>query len=179
MQNEEMALDVIVGFAAGLMATKITEYAQQALWQLTPESVRQQEQRVRPGPPYRLAARKTLGALGIRREADELSEAGMMFHYASGVAWGSVYCLMRRATGMRWLGAGTATGASMSLILDEAVTPALGFSAPNRAYPTATHARGVLGHLVYGFALAASAEAIYRLLEGTDRPDARTEASYG
>lgn len=48
----------------------------------------------------------------------------------------SYYCLMRRAAGMDSLGAGIATGTSMSIILDEFITPALGFSAPNRAYPT-------------------------------------------
>lgn len=69
---------------------------------------------------------------------------------------------MRRAAGMDSVGAGTATGASMSLILDEAITPALGFSAPNRAYPIQTHVRGFLGHIVYGLALAASADVLYR-----------------
>ncbi len=30
------------------------------------------------------------------------------------------------------------------------MTPALGFSAPNRAYPLSTHLRGFVAHLVFG-----------------------------
>jgi hypothetical protein len=52
----------------------------------------------------------------------------------------------------------------MSLIADEMMTPALGFSAPNRAYPLATHLRGFAGHLVFGLAVAAVTETGWRLL---------------
>ena len=70
---------------------------------------------------------------------------------------------MRRHGGMRPLGAGVLTGASLSLIVDEGLSPTLGFSAPNRDYPALTHVRGVLNHLVYGAAVAATAEVLYWL----------------
>lgn len=54
-------------------------------------------------------------------------------------------------------------GAAMSLVMDEGLSPALGFSAPNHKYPLATHARGMITHLLFGLALAASAEALYHL----------------
>ena len=75
---------------------------------------------------------------------------------------------MRRSAGMETLGAGVATGLSMSIILDEVVTPAFGFSAPNKEYPTVTHLRGLLGHLVYGLTLAGTAEALYHLAGAHD-----------
>lgn len=162
MHRDEWMLDIAVGLAAGVVASKVTEYAQTALYRLTPSDVKKREERVRPGPPYEIAAQKAAGLLDIQLDRKQLSRAGMAVHYIAGAAWGAVYCLMRRAAGMDSVGAGTATGASMSLILDEAITPALGFSAPNRAYPIQTHVRGFLGHLVYGLALAASAEALYR-----------------
>jgi hypothetical protein len=81
---------------------------------------------------------------------------------------------MRRAAGMDSLGAGVAAGMSMSVILDELVTPALGFSAPNRDYPAAAHVRGLLGHFVYGLALAGTAEGLYRLASGLSGPDHET-----
>lgn len=165
MKASHVALDVGVGLLAGLAATKVTEYAQQALWAATPEKTRQQEQRVRPGPPFRVAAEKTADLAGFDLDEREMQAAGMVFHYASGVGWGPVYCLMRRAAGMGSLGAGVAAGMSMSVILDELVTPALGFSAPNEDYPAAAHVRGLLGHLVYGLALAGTAEVLYRLAE--------------
>lgn len=165
MKDDSVILDVGVGLLAGLVATKVTEFGQQAMWKVTPEAVRQQEERVRPGPPYRVAAQKTARAAGIELDSDQLDRAGMVFHYASGIAWGPVYCLMRRAAGMDSLGAGIATGTSMSIILDELITPAFGFSAPNSDYPTVTHLRGFLGHLLFGVAVAASAEALYRLAQ--------------
>ncbi len=51
----------------------------------------------------------------------------------------------------------------MSLIVDEGMTPALGFSAPNSAYPLVTHLRGFVAHLAFGLGVAASAETIYWL----------------
>ncbi len=56
---------------------------------------------------------------------------------------------------------GLATGAAMSLIADEAMTPLLGFSAPNSAYPLSTHLRGFVAHLVFGLAVAATTEAVW------------------
>ena len=166
MRGDGVLLDVGVRLLAGLAATKVTEYGQQALWALTPEDIKEQEQRVRPGPPFRVAAEKTAALAMVELDPEQLDRAGLVFHYGSGVAWGTVYCLMRRAAGMDWLGAGIATGTSMSIILDEFITPALGFSAPNRDYPTETHLRGFLGHLLYGTALALTAELLYRRAEG-------------
>jgi len=57
--------------------------------------------------------------------------------------------------------AGLGTGAAMSAIADEWMTPALGFSAPNRAYPLATHLRGVIAHLMFGLGVAATTEALW------------------
>ena len=164
MHRDEWMLDVAVGLAADVAASKVTEYAQTALYRLTSSDVKKQEERVRPGPPYDIAAQNTAGLLDIQLDHKQLSRAGIAFHYIAGAAWGAVYCLMRRAAGMNSVRAGTATGASTPLILDEAITPALGSSAPNRAYPIQTHVRGFLGHIVYGLALAASAEVLYRAL---------------
>jgi hypothetical protein len=51
----------------------------------------------------------------------------------------------------------------MSLIVDEGLTPALRFSAPNRAYPLATHLRGFVAHLAYGLTVAAVTETAWKL----------------
>ena len=46
----------------------------------------------------------------------------------------------------------------MSIIADELMAPAFGFSAPNLEYPLSTHIRGFAAHLVFGLAVAASVE---------------------
>jgi len=65
--------------------------------------------------------------------------------------------------------AGIASGASLSLLVDEALCPALGLSAPNHCYPASSHVRGFVTHLVYGLALAASAEAMHRIADRRTR----------
>ena len=146
--KSNLILDIGIGLVAGLLATKVTEYAQKALWAATPEKTRQREQRVRPGPPYRVAAEKSASLANLELDKQDTKRLGKAFHYASGIGWGPVYCLL---------------GMSMSLILDEFLTPALGFSAPDEDYPAAAHVRGLLGHLVYGLAVAGTAEGLYRL----------------
>jgi uncharacterized membrane protein YagU involved in acid resistance len=90
------------------------------------------------------------------------------------MAWGPLYCLLRRHGGMRPLGAGLVAGTALSLVVDEGLTPALGLSAPNRAYPAATHVRGFLAHLVWGAAAALAAEAAYRVTGTAPVPAAPT-----
>lgn len=84
-------------------------------------------------------------------------------HYGLGAGGGVLYAMLRRTTGMHPLLAGLATGAVISLVIDEGLTPALGFSAPNDQYPAVTHARGFASHLVYGLSLAVAAEALGKL----------------
>ena len=160
---QPLLADLAVGMAAGLVATQATDLAQGPLRRATPDSVRRQEQRASPGPSSsHVAARRIAGRLGRPVEDRRLRPVAQAVHHGLGMAWGPVYCLLRRHGGMRPLGAGLVAGASLSLVVDEGLTPALGLSAPNRAYPVATHVRGFLAHLVWGAAAALAAEAVYR-----------------
>lgn len=71
-----------------------------------------------------------------------------------------MYGFLRRCTDMGPVSAGLLSGAAMSLLVDEGITPLLGFSAPNRAYPLSTHLRGFGAHLTYGLGVAGTAEAL-------------------
>lgn len=125
---------------------------------------RAREDAARPGPPYRFAAEKTTRLLGLTLSDPAMEKAALAFHYGLAASWAPVYPLLRRRAHLGPLGAGVATGASMSLLVDEGLTPLLGFSAPNRCYPLATHARGVAAHLVFGLAVAAVTETGWALL---------------
>ena len=160
-----LLIDMAGGFAAGLLATWVTDRVQGPLRRATPASVRRQEERISPGPSSSLVAARSLAERLGRRPRDDrrLAPAAKAIHYGLGMAWGPFYGLLRRHAGLRPLGAGLVAGASLSLIVDEGLTPTLGFSAPNRDYPAATHLRGVLAHLVWGMAAALATEAVYRL----------------
>ncbi len=144
---QPLLVDVAVGLLAGFVATKATDLAQEPLRRATPDSVRRREARVSPGPSSsQVAARKIAERLGRPADDRRLAPAAKAVHYGLGMAWGPVYCLLRRRGGMRPLGAGLVAGAALSLVVDEGLTPALGLSAPNRTYPAATHIRCFLSH---------------------------------
>lgn len=148
---------LLLAAVAGFVGTKLMEPVAMKLYELESPDARAQEDRVRPGPPYRIAAEKTSKLVGLELGERQLDLAGMGFHYGLGVSWALVYPVLRRL-GLGPIGAGFVTGASLSLIVDEGLTPALGFSAPNRAYPLVTHLRAFVAHLVYGLGVAAVVE---------------------
>ena len=151
--------DLAVGLVAGLVATRATGLVGEALARPMPEGVKEREERLRPEPTSRVAAREDAEGLGYSPDDRQLGLAATAVHYGLGLAWGPVYGLLRRHARMRPLAAGFTTGAAMSLVVDETLVPALGLSPPNRAFPAVTHLRGFLNHLAYGAAVALTAEA--------------------
>src|SRR5438270_212290 len=158
-----LAADIAIGLTAGLVATSTTKPVQTLLRKLTPRAVIQREEQVRPGRPTKIAAKKLAAEMDAPLSNEQAERAATAIHYASGAPWGVIYALLRRHSGMTAVGAALATGTSMSIVLDECLSPACGLSAPDREYPTATHIRGYISHLAFGAVAAATAEALYRL----------------
>lgn len=70
MRADPAWLDIGDGLVAGLVATKLTEYGQQALWALTPQRIKDQQLLSTQSAPYRFrrAAENEDGtAMGWRR----------------------------------------------------------------------------------------------------------------
>ncbi len=153
--------DIAIGMIGGYVGTQAMAPVSMKLYELESEQTRQQEDRVRPGPPYEIAARKTTELLGLHLSDKQVEMVGTLgFHYGLGMSWGVVYQMLRRTTGLPAPMAALLMGATMSFIVDEGMTPLLGFSAPTRDYPLVTHLRGFVAHLVYGLGTAAAAETI-------------------
>lgn len=164
MSSSPVLADAALGTAAGFLATKAMEQFNMRAYPLEPEADRRQEEEVWPGPPFRVAAENLSGrVLGVDLDGDAAERAGLVFHYAAGWSWAPVYIALRRKLGWRPLTAALASGASMSLVLDETITPAIGASAPNRDYPVSTHVRALAAHLVFGLALGGVIETGWRL----------------
>ena len=163
--TKTLLADVAIGCVAGLVATKVYGLVQEALYRPMPRDVKRQEEQVRPGPSSQVAASKITESLGYRLDDRERKLAGSALHYGLGMAWGPCYGLLRRHGGIQPLQAGLLTGAALSLIVDEALAPALGFSAPNSHYPMLTHLRGFLNHLAYGAAVGLTAEVLYQVTD--------------
>lgn len=145
---------------AGYTATKAMELVSAALYGREPERDQRREDAARPGPPYQIAAEKIAALVGVTLTGGALARASLAMHYGLALSWSPLYLPLRRNTPLAPLTAGLATGAAMSLLADEAMTPLLGFSAPNRAYPLTTHLRGFVAHLVFGVSVAGVTESL-------------------
>lgn len=159
-----LLLDLAIAPFAGYLATRAMEPVGAWMYEHQSQADRDREEAVRPGPPYRVAAQKTFALLGLDLSDDVLDKAALVFHYGLAVSWAPTYALLRRGTHLGLIAAGLGSGAAMSAIVDEGLTPALGFSAPNRAYPAAAHVRGALAHLAFGLAVAAVTEAAWGVI---------------
>lgn len=135
------------------------------LYGLESEETRKKEEEVRPGDPFYIAAEKMDQLLGLGLSEEHLEKLAMYgFHYGLGVSWGPTYTFLRRWTQMGPVKAGLLSGAAMTVIVDEGLTPLMGFSARNRDYPLAAHLRGIAAHLAFGLGVAAAAKALYKII---------------
>ncbi len=161
MRWHTLIADIGIGLIAGYAGTKVMEPVSAKMYEWESEADRHQEDAVRPGSPYDIAARKTTQLLGLQLLDKRIHKLGTtLFHYGLGMSWGVVYTLLRRRTGVHPVAGGVGTGTVMWFLVDEGLTPLLGFSAPNRAYPRATHVRGFVAHLAWGLGSAVAAEAL-------------------
>lgn len=165
MKVPTLIADAAVSAVAGYVGTKAMEPVSMKLYELETPQTRSREDAVRPGPPYKIAAEKITRLLGVELSEDQMSKASLGLHYGLAISWAPLYPVLRRTAHWHPIFAGLATGAAMSLIADELITPQLGFSAPNRQYPLPTHARGFLAHLAFGIATAATFEAAWGALQ--------------
>ncbi|MDN5747083.1 MAG: DUF1440 domain-containing protein [Pseudonocardia sp.] len=155
--------DLAVAALAGYLGTKAMELVSTRLYELESAADRAREDTARPGAPYRIAAEKLTALAGLDLSEQQLDQVTLGLHYGLAISWAPLYGQLRRTTRMRPIRAGLATGTAMSVLADELMTPAFGFSAPNLEYPLATHLRGVAAHLVFGLAVAAVTETAWSL----------------
>lgn len=169
METKESLLTIGASLLSGYVATKAMEGVAMKLYKMEPDEVRNKEDEVRPGPPYNIAAKKTFSLLNIPLNEEQLKRAGMAFHYGLGIGWAPLYTILKNNSNFSSVLSGAITGASLSLIMDEGMTPALGLSAPNKKYPLTTHLRGFLAHLVYGAVVAGVYEAVDRIVKSNTK----------
>ena len=163
MRPTRALIDLTLSAVAGYVGTKAMEPVSTRLYELESPAARAREDAARPGAPYRIAADKLTEVVGLELTEQQLNRLSLVLHYGLAIQWTPLYPLLRRRTSLVPAAAGLATGAAMSVVADELMTPAFGFSAPNLDYPLVTHVRGFLAHLVFGLAAAAVIETGWKL----------------
>jgi hypothetical protein len=150
----DIALVGVAGFGAAKVMGKATTF----LYEQQTKEAKEQEEDASYGVAYNVAAKKTASLAGKELSDEQAGRAGMAIHYALSLGWVPVYMVLRRRFGMKPFGAGTASALSMVVLVDEIGNPLLGFTPPPQKYPLVTHLRGIAGHLVYGWTVAAFVE---------------------
>jgi hypothetical protein len=165
MKASRMISYVGAGMLGGLVGKMVMKPVSDQLYKWEPEKVRRQEDAVHPGQPSRLAAERLKKRLKADLSEGQVKGLARTLYYGSGAVYGPLYPILRKNAKLPPVAAGLITGAAMWLDIDEILTPSLELSAPNRSYPAITHARRLAAHLVYGLTVAATAEALFRLME--------------
>jgi uncharacterized membrane protein YagU involved in acid resistance len=158
LRTRNLVSGAAAGVVGGYVGTKVMNPVTTKLQELAPEEDRQREKAVSPGSPYEIGVRKAADLLGVTLSDEQLKAAASAMPYTVGITGGLLYVIFRRRLRLNPLLAGLMSGMALFVVVDEGLTPALGLSAPDRAYPLSTHLRGFLGHLAYGAAVAATAE---------------------
>lgn len=86
MQARNAVADIGAGLVGGFVGTKVMEPVSMKLYEWESEESRKQEDAVRPGPPYQIAANKVVDRLGLDLSESQRKTVGMGFHYGLGMA---------------------------------------------------------------------------------------------
>ncbi len=76
--------------------------------------------------------------------------AGLVVHYALGIAPAALYSAFRGRTSLLSAGRGSLFGLGLFLIQDEGLNTFLGVAADPRRYPWQAHVRGLIAPLLFG-----------------------------
>lgn len=140
-------VDAARGAVAGGIATWVMDMMTTGILSNQPDSVKQQEERVRPN--HKSSVENLVDRVGAATGA---TPNPTLAHYALGVLPGAVYALLRSRVPLVGLGRGLGFGVLLWLVNDELLNSRFGLAAPIDAYPAETHWRGFVGHAVLGAA---------------------------
>jgi uncharacterized membrane protein YagU involved in acid resistance len=137
---------------------RVTTY----LYEREPAEARRSEDEARGDrTAYAVAAEKAADLAGVELSDEKRHSAGLALHWLLGASAGSVYGLLRSRVPGIDAAKGLAYGTAFWAIVDEGANVLFGFTPGPRAFPWHAHARGLVGHLVYG----AAAEGVLTTLD--------------
>ncbi|HVV17256.1 MAG TPA: DUF1440 domain-containing protein [Polyangia bacterium] len=152
-EKSGIATDLALGIAAGAGAGWLMTRATTMVYGHESRAVRDRESAARGGKTAsEIAAEKLARLMRVQLEPEQSEKAGRAVHWSIALGAGATYAVLRRR--VRWVGRGGGLlfGTLFFLFGDELMNTALGLTPGPRAFPWQAHARGLIGHLVYGAA---------------------------
>ena len=150
-RSKDFSRGLVAGALAGLAASyAMSEF--QALWRGVDEDLRKKQSQGEPATvKVANAASQALSGEPVPRRARR--QASELVHYLTGAGIGMVYGVLAEFTPGVTAGFGSVYGGMTWAILDEGLTPALGFSPPPTESDTKDHLFGLASHVAYGWTL--------------------------
>lgn len=147
----EIVIVLLAGVAAGAVATWLMTQVTTLMYNRENRTAREREDRVRGDrTAYEVAADKAAAILDRKLDKKGRARWGSVIHWALGIGAGVVYALIRTQIPNPNLLHGFAFGFVFWLVMDEGVVYALGLTPGPLRFPWQAHARGAIGHLVFG-----------------------------
>lgn len=155
--------NLAIGALAGAAAVWVMDRVDNFNFRHEDDAARRRTQAVRPDgqPPAQVMVKQTAERTGHSLSRERIDRIGQGAHYMIGVAPAMLYAALGSKFPAITRGRGAAFGLGMFLLQDELMNPLLGWSAKPAAYPWQAHARGLIGHLVYGM----TADAVVRTMQ--------------
>jgi putative membrane protein len=110
-------------------------------------------------------ARAISESVGHELTEREKKVAGPLVHYAFGTLMGALYGLVAEVQPQVRVGFGSAFGATLWLVADEIMVPALRLGAKPNEVSVKVHANALAAHLVYGATAEAVRHGVYAALD--------------
>lgn len=167
--GEDLAIDAMKGALAGAIGVWALDLITWYMWDREDLQALEQEVRTRPGglDPAHATVNLAAEALGTELSPKQPHPAGIVFHYAFGMGPGALYAALRKRGASVRPGRGILFGLALAFLQDNILNRLLGLSGPLTKYPWQAHARGLVGHSVYGAVMDAS---VAYLDEISERP---------
>jgi hypothetical protein len=158
----DLATDLLRGALAGAVGWVAMDQVLRMMYDHEDPVARAREDRARDGIPALENAAERMGEMvDVTLSSRTRQRAGTALQWAVGIGAGVLYAVLRDRLPAARAGRGLAFGAAFSLVVDEGLVPLLGLAPGPTAFPWQTHARGFIGHLVFG----GVADATLELLE--------------
>ncbi|HEX7021697.1 MAG TPA: DUF1440 domain-containing protein [Trueperaceae bacterium] len=146
-----MITNMILGAVAGLAAAWVMGQVTSTMYQHEDRTAREAEDEARDGKmSYGIAAEKAAHLMGRELSDQQRKRYGTAIHWGIALAAGAMYGALRDRVPGLVAGRGLAFGTGFFLLVDEGANTLLGLTPPPQAFPWQAHARGLVGHLVYG-----------------------------
>lgn len=162
-EDRGLAADALRGVIAGAAGWWVMDQALQRMYDREEPSARAAEDRARGGvPALEVAVQAGATTAGAELTPRQRQRAGTVLQWTVGIGAGMLYGVLRPRVRAVRAGRGLAYGAAFSLVVDEGAVPLLGLAPGPAAFPWQTHARGFIGHLVFGLATEAALDVLDR-----------------